>query len=302
VICAESQAKDSVAISRQTVTVLPWQDGPRHLVSWLDMKRFEAAKYINIAANLGAWSAQFAQHPQTPFNQQNLTAFQQQLLERAEDCRTLGLSVAARQFESAAADIGLVTPTRGSFLALQASAMITLLQNAMTSEMEDHLFLWVESAKAGYYEQTELFGEEVAHQFQSTKQDIRAAGNCYASGNNTACVFHCMRVLEKGLHAFADHLGIPFAVPVELHNWQNIIQPIEAEISRREKTLPKGTAKSDELKFLSGAAAQFRYFKETWRNHVAHSRVTYDDIEALRVMSHVHQFMEELANNGLKEP
>ena len=111
-----------------------------------------------------------------------------------------------------------------------------------------------------------------------------------------------MRVLEKGLHAFADHLGVPFTIPVELQNWQNIIEPIEKEISQREKTLPRGTAKSEELKFLSGAAAQFRYFKEAWRNHVAHSRVTYDDIEALRIMSHVHQFMDELAAYGLSEP
>jgi hypothetical protein len=61
-------------------------------------------------------------------------------------------------------------------------------------------------------------------------------------------------------------------------------------------------AKSEELAFLSGAAAQFRYFKEAWRNHVAHSRATYDDIEALRIMSHVHQFMDELAVRGLSEP
>jgi len=278
------------------------QDGPILLASWLDMKRFEAEKYVNVAANLGALSAQFAQHPQTPFNQQLLAAFQKQLLDRAEECHKLGLSIAARQFEKAAADIGLMTPARGSFFALQASAMITFLQNAVTSEMEDHLFLWVQSAKAKYYEQTELFGEGVALQFGSTEQDIRAAGNCYASDNNTACVFHCMRVLEKGLHAFAGHLKVPFVIPVELQNWQNIIELIQKEIKDREKSLPKGIAKSDELKFLSGAAIEFGYFKEAWRNHVAHSRVTYDDIEALRIMSHVHQFMDELANHGLREP
>jgi len=211
------------------------------------------------------------------------------------------LPVSARQFEIAAENLTDV-PAGGAILFAQASTMIVDLQNAMTSEMESHLFLWVQCDKEKYYEHLALFGEEVSRQFPSTGQDIRAAGNCYASDNSTACVFHCMRVLEKGLHTFADHLGVPFVVPVELQNWQNIIEPIEKEIVHREKTLPKGTAKADELKFLSGAAAQFRYFKEAWRNHVAHSRVTYDDVEALRIMNHVHQFMDELAKHGLKEP
>jgi len=300
--CAECQAEEFVAIViRQKTPVLPWHDGPRHLVSWWDMNKFDAGNYLAIAANLGALSADFAKNPQYPMSQQNIQTFQGQLSDRAQECRELGLAVSGRQFEMAAENLAGM-PASGVLLFIQASTIIIELQNAMISEMDTHLFLSIECSKAKYYEQEELFGAKVATNFKSTSRDVRAAGNCYASDNNTACVFHCMRVLEKGLHTFADHLGISFVVPVELQNWQNIIDPIEKVITHREKTLSKGTAKADELKFLSGAAAQFRYFKEAWRNHVTHSRVTYDDIEALRIMSHVHQFMDELAKYGLKEP
>ena len=175
-VCDDLRRKSSKcpAISRQIATVLPWQHGPRHLVSWLDMKKFQAEKYINVATNLGALSAQFAQHPQTPFTQPMLQLLLAQLLERGRECRDLGLSIAARQFESAAADIGLMTPARGTFLAVQASTMITFLQNAVSSEMEEHLFLWVQSAKAGYYERAELFGEKVQIRFAGAGKEHRA--------------------------------------------------------------------------------------------------------------------------------
>jgi hypothetical protein len=267
------------------------------------MNKFEAGKYLNVAGNLAAMSQVLASvdNGQIPLSPQNLQNIRGQYLERAKECRELGLIVSGRQFEIAAENLTDV-PARAQVLSIQVSTMIIDLQNVMASEMDANLFLWVHFDKARYYEQSELFGDKVAKQFPSTGQDIRAAGNCYASDNNTACVFHCMRVLEKGLRTLADHLVVPFTIPVELLNWQNIIELIEKEISKREKSLPKGMAKSDELKFLSSAAVQFRYFKEAWRNHVAHSRITYDDMEARRIMNHVHQFMDELAKQELKEP
>lgn len=288
---------------QEALVVLPWQEGSRRLVSWWEMNKFDGGKYLSVAANLGALSAWLAQNPSIPMSADNLRNTQTQLLQQAKECRVIGLEISAKQFERAAANMAdaLQAPRGIVFVYAQASTMIDCLQNAMISEMESHLFLWVHPNKAGYFEQDELFGEKIPLQFPSTSQDIRSAGNCYASENSTACVFHCMRVLEKGLHALANHLSVPFAVPVELQNWQNIIDPIEKEIAQREKTLPKGTAKTEELKFLSGAAAQFRYFKEAWRNHVAHARITYDSPDALRIMTHVHQFLDELARHGLTD-
>jgi len=82
-ICAESQVEESAVMIRQKATVLPWHDGPRHLVSWWDMNRFDAGKYLNIAANLGAMSAEFARHPEVPLSQSNLVNLRRQLSERA---------------------------------------------------------------------------------------------------------------------------------------------------------------------------------------------------------------------------
>jgi hypothetical protein len=91
-----------------------------------------------------------------------------------------------------------------------------------------------------------------------------------------------------------------FPTPIELENWNTIIEKIESTIRDREKQLPKGMQKSEEMQFYSEAAKEFRYFKDAWRNHVSHSREKYGDAEAYRVLIHVRDFMQHLATR-LKE-
>lgn len=296
-MCAKSQFAElsELPIQLKTTCGVPWQRGPRHLTSWWEMQKFSLSTYVNVAGNLAAIGQQFAHASTLPLSRSNLKSLSQQLSERVPECREIGLPVSARQFEAAAESL-LEVSAMEQYLAGHAAQMIVDLQNAMMAEMQTQLFLWVQADRSAYFEQPQLFGSKVAHRFPLTDQDVRASGNCYASDNYTACVFHCMRVLEKGLHEFSDYLAVPFSVPVELQNWQNIIDQIEKEIRLREQTLPKGIAKSNELQVLSQAAVQFRYFKEAWRNHVAHARVTYDNVEALRIMNHVHQFMEALCD------
>jgi hypothetical protein len=68
--------------------------------------------------------------------------------------------------------------------------------------------------------------------FPSVRDDAHAATDCWALGHPTACVFHCMRVLEHGLKALASDVGETF----DLQQWQNIIEQIEARISAEGKT------------------------------------------------------------------
>ena len=51
----------------------------------------------------------------------------------------------------------------------------------------------------------------------------------------------------------------------------------------------------------SEAAEQFTFVKDAWRNHVAHSRETYDLEQALSIMRHTGEFMNDLVKLGLKE-
>lgn len=128
--------------------------------------------------------------------------------------------------------------------------------------------------------------------FPSAEQDIKVAADLWALGHGTASVYYFMRVLEHGLRALATDVGRSF----DLQNWHNIIDEIQSSITELSKSLPKGAARNDRLEFLSLAATEFRYFKDGWRNHVAHGRATYDEHQARSVMEHVRTFMNVLSD------
>jgi hypothetical protein len=173
---------------------------------------------------------------------------------------------------------------------------VDVLHDLSVNELEGIVFGFLPRSHGKYFNQSALFGESVGEKFRDAQYDIAEAGNSYAHGTYTACVFHLMRVLEIALHKVASDLGITFPTALELENWQNIIEKIESEIIAREKRLPKGTAKSEEMQYYSEAAKEFRYFKNAWRNHVSHSRENYDVHDATKIMEHVRDFMRHLAS------
>jgi len=168
-------------------------------------------------------------------------------------------------------------------------------QIAFYAELRKRLFVFVPPHFAGAFEQEALFGEEVNRAFPSATRDIREAGTCLALGLGTACVFHSMRVLEHGLRALAEALGLTFSV----EQWLVIIKQIESKICALEN-LPKSQQRIRDQEFYSGAAKNFRYFKDAWRNHVMHGKEHYDEREANTVLEHVNDFMTHLSTR-LKE-
>jgi hypothetical protein len=174
-----------------------------------------------------------------------------------------------------------------------------ILQDRIDNELEDIVFGFIPAENAAYFQNKELFGQDVNSKFPSVAKDIQEAGNCYAHGNYTASVFHLMRVLETSLHVLAKALNVSFPAAIELENWKNIIDKVDSAIKAQEQ-LPKSPQKSEDLQFYSEAAKEFRYFKDSWRNHVAHSRQDYDVHDATKIMEHVKDFMQHLATR-LKE-
>lgn len=104
-----------------------------------------------------------------------------------------------------------------------------------------------------------------------------------------------MGILQAGLYAQATALNVTLTVPLHLAQWHMIIQLIEAKIVDMRKALPKGDLRDDLVTFHAQAASQFRYFKDAWRNHVAHMRDVYDRDMAHSIMTHTKDFMEHLS-------
>lgn len=243
------------------------------------------------------------QVPMLPVGNDQIIWLRTNLPVMAGHCERLQLPITHDVIMGFYRDYEQQNPTWG-----EVQSRLSCMKQTFKAELNRRLCLFVHSHKSEYYSspleaiENALTADEIKtiSSFPSIQEDFLDAGRCYAFERNTASVFHSMRVLEKGLHAFADELGLKRTIPIVLQDWQNIIEQINANIEGL-KSLPKGIHKSELLKKYSDAALEFFYFKEAWRNHCMHSRETYDENQALRVLLHVRSFMHSLAQSGLRE-
>jgi hypothetical protein len=162
------------------------------------------------------------------------------------------------------------------------------LSETIRRELQTVNFFYMPSKQARFYRQNELFGSKVAAKFPSLEFDIIEAGNCFAMGRSTACVFHLMRIMEVGVQKFGSMLGVALA---SQKNWQNILD----ETNKAIKTLPK----TPDAVVLSQIAAHLYNVKVAWRNQVMHPHDKYTLDEAEDLIGHVKAFMKALAKLSL---
>ena len=198
----------------------------------------------------------------------------------------------------------------GSAAALtQAAAReaIDAIHHRMMDVFQDAVFLNVSAGKARYHSavadadaswERQTIDESIGRAFPSAVPDLRAAFDCYATENNTACVFHLMRAVEHGLRAFAVAVGVQTTgLPLEHQQWQRVIEQAEARIRDAKPESWSQPAKERGLAFLQTAVADFRAFKDSVRNLVMHARPsgTYDEHHALSILNRVLESLARLA-------
>lgn len=163
------------------------------------------------------------------------------------------------------------------------------------SELEDKIVFYVPREDAKLYEKPEEWFPLTSFAFPSALLDIEEACKCYALERYTACVFHAMAVVQTGLYTMAHDLGVTLKYPVQSADWHEIIVAIEGKIEPLRQLSRSHPQRDELLTFYSGCASQFRYFKDGWRNPVAHMRELYKRPDAYAILSHVRDFMELLS-------
>jgi hypothetical protein len=158
------------------------------------------------------------------------------------------------------------------------------LASIVESELSSSLFVHVPREGAAYFDQKELLGTAVIDKFPMIQYDMVEAGNCYALGRSTACVFHLMRIMEVGVQQFGNKLGVTLT---EAKNWQNILD----EVNKAIKALP---TKDPATVAMSQASANLYAVKLAWRNEVMHPNDTYTLEEAEDILRQVKLFMQQL--------
>jgi hypothetical protein len=179
------------------------------------------------------------------------------------------------------------------------------LRRAIERGLREKLFTYIPTDKAAYYDKPKLFGADVKEKFPKANKEIQEAGNCYATGNNTACVFHLMRAVEYGARKMVSTLQARKYLPhpnrpIELCDWGELVIALEKGVATLAVGTRTSVTKKARFEFYNHAVAQFRNFKDAWRNNVSHTRKVYQASQTKDIMDNTRQFMQHLAER-LKE-
>jgi hypothetical protein len=202
------------------------------------------------------------------------------ILAIRSQCQEIGLMVSIRCIDSIVDGLTTGRITVGEYV-----DSIGQLENIISWEMQDRLFMFIPPDRAAFYAKNDLFGPDVNVKFPDIQFDVIEAGNTYASGRGTACVFHLMRIMEFGVQKFGSVLGVTLASE---KNWQ----PILEEIDKKIKALPQ---KAERTIQLADVSTMLYHVKIAWRNPTMHPKQIYTLEEAENILLAMKTFMQHLS-------
>lgn len=174
---------------------------------------------------------------------------------------------------------------------------IRVLREALEDDLRELRIFIPSIEQAEFHARPKLFEDKVYTAFPSARQDILEAGNCYATDNFTACIFHLMRVGERGMRVLARHLKVKKVgkVPLEYSEWGPVCKALQKKVDELQQKGGRGEKKASRLKRYADAASQAEYLNEIWRKDVSHARCPYNQPEAQNALIRVREFMQSLA-------
>lgn len=249
------------------------------------MLKVDAANYVNLGRSMQGLSTALRMSADKDLLEEDEIEVVRTILQKVvKHCEHLQLTTAKSMIQKALKEIP------------RTHRELDIYLSSVTEELRQRTFFFVPPDRAKFYEYD--FGAKLPAAFPKCTLEFQHAAKCYAVAEFTACVFHCMRAAEIVLRALADDVGV--TTPTDITQWHNLIEQIEATIKKLGQQ-PKTSQRDADLQLYSAAAAQFRYLKDAWRNHVAHAKVVYGETEALKIFEHAKDLVEALADK-LKEP
>jgi len=277
------------------VCLPPWKN-PYRLVSLLDMLRFAAHHYVNLSKQIARITTSIDLAPlvestgdvnlQRVFakseeaNSSALDAIKGTVSILRDECIELGLEMSVAQIDR----IRECDSRASKALLID---LFTELSNRIEDELKTSMLLCVDSAKRRYFEDPQLFGEDVFNHLPSANQELTEAGTCLALDRGTACVFHASRALESALQVLASDLGVG-----SQNDWGRYLKGVEDELKNRMQASGARTVKEQ---FYAEAHATFDSVRRAWRNPTMHVDKSYSPDRAADVLSSVGLFIKHLA-------
>ncbi len=253
------------------------------------MNKFSAELFVNIGASLHWFGTLPEKGEWTKETSESAQRFGESI---QRDLREIGCEIAAR----AAGRFGWE-----NFKPTDVEPRARELQSIIFDEMAQHLFLWVPSERARFYEYPEdrnkwnetekAVDGQISNRFKKAASEILSARKCYAVAQYTPCVFHLMRACETGLKALYKTLNIP--APKLSDSWGNLLRPMDEQLKENPPDRYGEWAKQPD--FFDHATNDVRAIKRAWRDTTMHIEANYDESGARKALDAVTSFFVHLS-------
>jgi hypothetical protein len=173
------------------------------------------------------------------------------------------------------------------------SSDVAGLEDDIERELEQRVFLSISHERQKYFSAPLAQWEVVIDKFPDAQEDVEEMNKCYALSRYTASVFHSLLVVEHGLIALGNRIG----VSDPKLGWDATYRKLDV-LLRNRASVP---AELD-FGFLEQTKARLDSMKLAWRNKVNHAagrlmieKTGFTDVSAEEVIIACRSFMRHLA-------
>ena len=174
------------------------------------------------------------------------------------------------------------------------------LKWSIIRELQARVSLIIPKNRTDLYKKKGTFlGEATLIKFKDLRNDAEEAGNCFALGRYTACVFHLMRIMEKMVHRLGRKPQIKIKDLWKL-TWGQILNHLEPNIKKMPRDTPRRQKQKDNY---HNCYALLVAVNRSVRIPNAHGNIgninpTYTEEQAKDVMDRVERFIKEFPTLG----
>ncbi len=263
----------------------PWNTALHGVVSLYDVLKYAAADFYRLSDELRA----LAVNPRFALDPDRKDYIQGALNTLYEYCEKLDLPLSKNQ-------IGEVVHAVNGMNLDRMNTAFHELQRRVQEELKAKICFCLPGHKVKYWSMFWLVDTPIYDHFRSAHDEFQRAGHCYAFGENTACIFHLMRVVDFGLRRVAASLNITY----DARNWSGIGNRIQQNMEQKYNTKTDDWKKSEPM--YAEILTDIQAISRGHRNPVLHElEKKYDEREAEHMLNVVEGFMLHLAKHGFRE-
>jgi hypothetical protein len=288
------------------VALCPWEAFPYQLVSWWDMQKFSAEKFVNIGTLIHRLKEELGiavvqGDAAFDFSDKSALVMTDELRNKLAgvfdfmigECTKIDLHVTVGTLEQIKGDLLLVNRIPRQY----AVGRIAGLEGTLRAEMETSLFLFVPSAKSKYYVQPMRDWEPAVSRFPKIAVDVTESSRCFACDRYAGAIFHALLIAEFGVIEVAKLFGVAGDKP----GWGALER---LERIKNKKYADRSDLEKMHFQFLENVVPLMVTIKDAWRHKITHveNKLVWMDTDfspqiAEEVISTTRGFMRRLATD-----